>query len=179
MQLVIRDKESANCAFETLQKQYEELQGQQTHWNELRQATEKIDMLANLIGQAENEELQELRRYREQSRMLEVENGELQKRVGELESHLKVNEKSLASTRQSLAQSQQRLGEWEHRGKETEGQLEMVQNKLERVEQMHAQLEADYSIAKLQLDEFEGEGRVAKVMFFCWFSCLLVTLADV
>lgn len=164
MQLEIREKESANCAFETVQKQYEELQVQQTQWNELRQATEKIDMLANLIGQADNEELQELRRYREQSRLLEVEHGDLQKRVGELENHLKANEKNLASTRQSLAQSQQRLAEWEHRGKETEGQLEMVQTELDRVEQAHAQLEADYSIAKLQLDEFEGEGRVAKVM---------------
>lgn len=175
MQRVIREKESANCTFETLQKQHEELQVQQTHWNELRQATEKIDMLANLIGQAENEELQELRRYREQSRLLEVEHGDLQKRAGELENLLKTNEKNLASTRQSLAQSQQRLAEWEHQGKETEGQLQIAQTKLDRVEQTHAQLEADYSIAKLQLDEFEGEERVAKVCFYILFIYLGTT----
>lgn len=176
MQLAIHEKESMSRAFEVLQKQHEESRVQQTHWSELRQATEKIDLLTNLIGQVENEELQELRRYREQGRTLEVEHSDLQKRVGELENYLKANEKNLTSTRQSLAQSQQRLVEWEHRGKEAEGQLEMARTKLDQVEQTHVRLEADYSIVKLQLDEFEGRERVAEVCYACYRKAILIYL---
>ncbi|KAJ3556404.1 hypothetical protein NP233_g11986 [Leucocoprinus birnbaumii] len=162
VELVTREHESTTRALEALQKQHDELQSQQTHWNELRQAAEKIDLLTNLIGQADNEELQELRRYREQSRMLEADHANLQKRLKDLESHYKANEKNLASTRQALSNSQQRLNEYEHRTQEAEAQLEILQTKLDQTEQTHAQLDADYSLVKLQLEEREADGRAAK-----------------
>ncbi|KAF5356305.1 hypothetical protein D9756_004271 [Leucocoprinus leucothites] len=162
VQLEAREKDSTTRALEVLQKQYDELQSQQTHWNELRQAAEKIDLLTNLIGQADNEELQELRRYREQSRLLEADHNNLQKRFKELENHYKATEKNLASTRQALTHHQQKVTEVEHRAREAEGQLEAVQTKLDQAEQTHAQLDADYSLVRLQLEEREAEERAAK-----------------
>lgn len=163
VQLAKRERESATRAFETLQKQHEELQSQQSHWEDLRQASEKIDLLTNLIGQADNEELQELRRYREQSRLLEVDHSNLQKRFKDLENKFMASERNVASTRQNLTQVQQRTSEWERRAKEAEGQLEALQTKLDQAEQTHAQLDADYSLVKLQLEEREAEERAAKV----------------
>ncbi|KXN84795.1 hypothetical protein AN958_12089 [Leucoagaricus sp. SymC.cos] len=162
VQLVTREKESATRALDALEKQYDGLQSQRGHWNELRQAAEKIDLLTNLIGQADNEELQELRRYRDQSRMLEAEHNNLQKHFKELENKFMASERNVASARQTLAQTQQRTSEWERRVKEAEGELEVTQTKLDQAEQTHAQLDADYSLVKLQLDEREAEGRVVK-----------------
>lgn len=73
------------------------------------------------------------------------------------------SERNAASARQTLAQVQQRTTDWEHRAKEAEGQLEAVQTKLDQAEQTHAQLDADYSLVKLQLDEREAEDRAVKV----------------
>ncbi len=162
-QIANREKEAAVHALEGLQKRHDELESQQSHWNDLRQASEKIDLLTNLIGQADNEELQELRRFRDQTKVLEAEHGNLQKRFKDLENKFMASERNLVTTRQNLVQSQQRTTEWENQVKETEGQLEALQTKLDQAEQTHAQLDADYSFVKLQLEEREGEDRVAKV----------------
>ncbi|KAF9451764.1 hypothetical protein P691DRAFT_756971 [Macrolepiota fuliginosa MF-IS2] len=162
VQLATRDKETVTHALQTLQKQHDELHSQQSHWADLRQASEKIDLLTNLIGQADNEELQELRRYREQSRSLEVEHGNLQKRFKEIGDKFVASEKNISVALQNLVQAQQRTTEWERRAKEVEGQLEATQTKLDQTEQTHAQLDTDYSLVKLQLEELEAGGRAAK-----------------
>ncbi|KAF9014925.1 hypothetical protein BDQ17DRAFT_1340185 [Cyathus striatus] len=157
-----RDKETATQSLEVLQKQYDRLQSQQSHWDDLRQASEKIEMLTNLIGQADNEELKELRRYRERTKALEGEHSAIQKRFKDLESRFQNSERAASAAKQSLAQAQQRSTEWERRAKEYEGQLELTQTKLEQAEQTHSQLEADYSLVKLQLDEREADSRLVQ-----------------
>ena len=146
-----------------MQKQNEELILQQSHWGSLRQAAEKIDALTNLIGQADNEELKELRLVRDRTRALEAEHATLQKRLKEAENKASNSDRTASTVRQTLAQAQQRSAEWERRTKEAEGQLELTQTKLEQAEQTQAQLETDLSLARIQLEERDAEDRLAMV----------------
>jgi lipopolysaccharide biosynthesis regulator YciM len=84
-------------------------------------------------------------------------------RYKDLENTFTASERNTASARQNLVQVQQRTTEWERRAVEAEGQLESLQTKLDQAEQAHAQLDADYSLVKLQLEEREAEDRAAKV----------------
>lgn len=173
-----RDKESVTQALSALQQQYDHLASQQSHWDDLHRASEKIEMLTHLVGQADNEELKDLRRYRERTKLLESEHAALQKRFKEQESKVGNSERAALAARQSLAQAQQRSSEWERRAKEYEGQLEMTQTKLDHAEQTQAQLDADYSLVKLQLEEREADDRLAKVNFvrYCRTISILILL---
>jgi hypothetical protein len=64
------------------------LQEQQTHWEDLRRATENLDHLFALITrfQANEPELKELRRVRDSSKVLEAEHTALQQRCKEQET---------------------------------------------------------------------------------------------
>lgn len=161
-----RDKEVATLTLEQVQKQNEELTMHQSHWDSLRQAAEKIDVLTNLIGQADNEELKELRFARDRVKALEAEQATLQKRLKEAENKVSNSDRAASTVRQTFAQAQQRSAEWERRTKEAEGQLELTQTKLEQAEQTLAQLETDVSLARLQLEERDAEDRLAKVRSF-------------
>ncbi|KAJ7232830.1 hypothetical protein B0H12DRAFT_184779 [Mycena haematopus] len=157
-----RDKDSASQALNALQKQYDHLTSQQSHWDDLRHASAQIEMLTNLIGQADNEELKDLRHVRDRSKVLEGEHAALLKRFKDQEAKVANSEKAAMTTRQSLAQAQQRSSEWEKRTKEAEAQLVMIQTKFDQAEQTQSQLDADYSLVKLQLEEREADERLAK-----------------
>ncbi|KAK7468443.1 hypothetical protein VKT23_002956 [Stygiomarasmius scandens] len=157
-----RDKESSERALASLQKQYDDISSQQAHWDNLRRASEQIEMLTNLIGQADNEELKELRRVRDRSKVLEGEHTALQKRFNQLESKAASNEKAATSAKQSLSQAQQRAAEWEKRAKEYEAQLERTKTELEQTEQMHTQMQTDYSSMQTQLEEHEANARLSQ-----------------
>jgi chromosome segregation ATPase len=179
MQLNNANKEAAAQALEQVQKQNEELIMQQSHWDSLRQAAEKIDALTNLIGQADTEDLKELRFARDRVKALEAEHATLQKRLKEAENKVSNSDRAASTVRQTFAQAQQRSAEWERRTKEAEGQLELTQTKLEQAEQTQAQLETDMSLARLQLEERDAEDRLAKVcthvsFFDGWDKCLLI-----
>lgn len=130
-------------------------------------------MLTTLIGQADNEELKELRRFRDRAKLVEGEHLALQKRFKELESKVANSERAAMTSRQTLAQAQQRSSEWEKRAKEYEGTLERVQTQLDHAEQTQSQLEADYSLAKLQLEEREADDRLIKVSLIFSPFCLV------
>ncbi|KAG6845279.1 hypothetical protein H0H87_011430 [Tephrocybe sp. NHM501043] len=157
-----RDKESAIQATDTLRQQHDALIAQESNWDELRRTSEKIDTLTTLIGQVDNEELKELRRYRDRTKNLETDHAALQKQFREQETKVGNSEKTAATVKQSLAQAQQRSSEWERRAKESEGQLEMTRTKLDQTEQTQAQLEADHSLLKLQLEEREANDRLTQ-----------------
>jgi len=147
----------------TLQKEHERLATQQSHWDDLRRAAEQIEMLTTRMSQADNEELKELRQAREQSRALESEHAALQRHFREQEHKASNAERTANAARQSLTQAQQRASEWEKRAKEYEGDLERTRTRLDQAEQSHAQLDTDYSLAKLQLEEKEANDRLVKV----------------
>lgn len=158
-----KEKDTASKALEDLGRHHAHLMSQQNNWDALSAATEKINMVFHLLENADSEEQKELRHYRDQSKVLEDENLAMQKRFKDLETKMANNDRTLTTTRQTLTQAQQRSSEWERRAKECEGQLEMVQTKFEQAEQTQSQLDADYQLAKMQLEEQEAEGRLRKV----------------
>lgn len=95
----------------------------------------------------------------------------MQKRFKDFENKVTNSEKAANTARQSLAQAQQRASEWEKRAKEYEGDLEMTRTKLDQAEQTHAQLDADYSLAKLQMEEKDADDRLSKVSNASVMSC--------
>ncbi|KAG1746827.1 hypothetical protein EDB19DRAFT_1687817 [Suillus lakei] len=163
VEFMTHEKDLAVHSLQLLQKEHEHLLSQQSHWDDLHRAAEQISMLTTFMNQAGNEELKELRRAREQSRILESEHAALQKRFREHEHKISNAERTANAARQNLTQAQQRSSEWENRAKEYEGELETTRTRLDEVEQAHAQLDADYSFAKLQLEEKEAEDRLVKV----------------
>ena len=81
------DKEAAVEALATIRMEHNALLEQQTHWEDLRCATENLDHLSVLITrfQANELELKELRRIRNCSKVLEAEHTALQRRCKEQE----------------------------------------------------------------------------------------------
>lgn len=146
-----------------LQQEYERLASQQSHWDDLRRNVEQIDILTNIVQMAGNEELKELRRFRDQHRHSESEHAVLQKRLREQEQKATNSDRVASAAKQSLVQAQQRAAEWERRAREYEGDLEATRNRLDEAEQTKDQLDADYSLAKLQLEERDAEDRLVKV----------------
>ncbi|KAI1785421.1 hypothetical protein LXA43DRAFT_899881 [Ganoderma leucocontextum] len=159
---IVREKDTLADDLAEQKQRNDELAAQQNNFDELRQATEQIQILANLVGHVDAEEVKELRLIRDRSRVLEGEHTALQRRMKELETKVATHEKVTQSSRQSLGQARQRAEEWEKRAKEAEGQLEVTQMKLDEVEQSHCQLDADYSLVKLQLEERDAEERLDK-----------------
>ncbi|KAH9921301.1 uncharacterized protein B0H18DRAFT_1121452 [Fomitopsis serialis] len=159
---VTREKELVVDELAMQRKQYDDLIAQQSNWDDLRAAAEQIQALTNLVGQADTEELKELRRARDRTRTLENEHTALQRRVKEYETRLSTSEKVAQASKQSLVQAQQRAVEWERRAKEASSELESTQQKLDSAEEARAQLDADYSLAKLQLEERDAEERLDK-----------------
>ncbi|KAJ4485458.1 hypothetical protein J3R30DRAFT_1361201 [Lentinula aciculospora] len=157
-----RDKENAEHAYTLLQQQYEQLSSQRKHWDDLRRASEQIEHLTNLISQADNEELNDLRRVRDHSKILEGEHVALQKRFKEQENRAVATEKAATSVKQSLTQAQARASEWEKRAKESAAKLERTTTQLEQAEQTHSQLDADFLVVKMQLEDREADERLAK-----------------
>ncbi|KAE9385664.1 hypothetical protein BT96DRAFT_572218 [Gymnopus androsaceus JB14] len=145
-----------------LKKQYDQLASQQKHWDDLRRTSEQIEQLTNLIGQADNEELNELRRARDRSKILEGEHTALQKRFKDQENRVATAEKAATSIKQSLTQAQSRASEWEKRAKESEAKLERTTTQLEQAEQIHSQLDSDYLVVKMQLEDREADARLAQ-----------------
>ncbi|TFY56879.1 hypothetical protein EVJ58_g7367 [Rhodofomes roseus] len=159
---VTREKDIVADELATQHRQYSDLIAQQNNWEDLRTAAEQIQALTNLVGQADTEELKELRRIRDRSKTIESEHAALQRRVKEYEIKLSASEKVAQASKQSLVQAQQRAVEWERRAKDATNELETTQQKLDNAEEARAQLDADYSLAKLQLEERDAEERLDK-----------------
>ncbi|KAF8139758.1 hypothetical protein EV363DRAFT_1497627 [Boletus edulis] len=162
LKMAEHEKELTAQSLELLRQEHESLIAQQSHWEDLRRVTEQIEVLTSFRPQVDEDELRELRRARDQHRQLESECSALQKRVRDQELRAANSERTVTTAKQNLIQAQQRASEWERRAREYESELEMTRNKLDDVEQTHAQLDADYSLAKLQLEEREAEDRLVK-----------------
>ncbi|KAF9480431.1 hypothetical protein BDN70DRAFT_912709 [Pholiota conissans] len=154
------EKETASKALAGLQAKYDVLTSQQSNWEALNAATEKINMVFNLLENADSEEQKELRHYRDHSKVLEDENAAIHKRIKDAESRLANSERSTATLRQTLSQAQQRSEEWERLAKTAQGTVEMLETKLEQAEQTQSQLDADYQFVKMQLDEKDADDRL-------------------
>ena len=126
----------------------------------LNETNEKLN---NVFGLLEHTDKTEVHELRDRVKQLEVDQGALQKQLREAETKAATSDRAAVAVRQTLTQAQQRSVEWEKRAKEYEGELELVKTRLDHAEQTHAQLDADYSLVKIQLDEREADARLALV----------------
>ena len=113
----------------------------------------------------DSEELRELKKVRDRFENLEGEHATLQKRYKDQEAKVANIERASQVARQSLAQAQHRSSEWENKAKDYQSDLARVNMQLDKVEQSRAQLEADLSLARLQLEEKEADERMSQVSF--------------
>lgn len=120
-------------------------------------------MLTNLIGQADNEEMRELRRIRDHSHALEAEHAALQKRFKDQETKIINSERISFTARQSLAQAQQRASDWEKRAKDHESTSESLHAKWQQQEDLLTQIDAEHASMKLRLEQKDTEERIAQV----------------
>jgi chromosome segregation ATPase len=163
-----REKQAAECSLSTLQTQYDNLSSQQNHLADLRHVSEQMKVLTTLVSQVNEDELSELKRIRDRFHALEGEHASLQKRFREQENQFANSQRATLVVKQNLTQAQLRASEHERRAKEYESQLEMVQTKLDQAEHIQTQLDADYSLATLQLEEREADHRYTKVRSNCF-----------
>ncbi len=154
----VRDRDTAVKALDRVQIDRDQLAAQQSHWDDFCRTAKNIEALTKLIGQAESEEVKELKREKERAKALEIELAALQQRYKEQDAKITNIERSSATARQGLAQAQQRATEWEKKARGFEGTLESTTTQLEQLEATKSQLESDYSLSKLQLEEAEAEG---------------------
>ncbi|RPD68760.1 hypothetical protein L226DRAFT_540402 [Lentinus tigrinus ALCF2SS1-7] len=159
---ITREKDSLADDLADQKRRNDELASQESNWDELRRAAEQIQTLTTLVGQVDAEELKELRRIRDRSKVLEGEHTALQRRVKEYENKAANHEKIVQTSRQSLLQARQRAEEWEKRAKEEEKRADKAQTRVDELEQLHSQLDADYALMKLHLEERDSEERVDK-----------------
>ncbi|THG97227.1 hypothetical protein EW026_g4730 [Hermanssonia centrifuga] len=159
---VNREKDSLTEEVALLRRRNEELSSEQSQWDELRRTSEQIQNLAAIIGQADQEETKELKRTRDKFKVLEGEHASLQRRLRDQENKLVNNERAAQTALQTLTQAQQRAVEWEKRARDYEHELESTRTRLEDAERAQSQLDADYSLVKLQLDERDAEERLAR-----------------
>lgn len=159
----VRDRDAAVKALDRVQIDRDQLAAQQSHWEDFRRTAENIETLTKLIGQADSEEVKELKREKERAKALEIELAALQQRYKEQDAKIINIERSSATARQGLAQAQQRATEWEKKARDFEGTLERTTTQLEQLEATKSQLESDYSLNLLQLEEAEAEGRLSQV----------------
>ncbi|KZT24681.1 hypothetical protein NEOLEDRAFT_1093966 [Neolentinus lepideus HHB14362 ss-1] len=160
--IAIHDKEAAERALDILQKEHDRILSQQVELDDLRRTTEQLEQVIALIQKSDNEEIRELRRIRDRSKTIEGEYAALQKRVKEQETKVASSERAATAAKQTLTTTQQRAAEWEKRAKEYEADLELTRTRLDYEEQKGVQLDADYSLAKLQLEEKDADARLSK-----------------
>ncbi len=136
-----RDKDAAVEALSTLRTEHDALLAQQTHWEDLRRTTEKLEHLSTLVTspQANEAELKELRRIRDRSKVLESEYTSLQRRYKEQEA---------------------RADEWEQCTNEHEAALVEAESALDDAEDRAVRLDEEHAKAKA------AEERLAKVRPF-------------
>lgn len=158
-----REKEALLEDVNDLKRKNDELSSQDNQWEELRRTNEAIQALTALVSSGDNEELKDLRRSRDRFKVLEGEHAALQRRLKEQENKAVNSERAASTARQSLSQAQSRAIEWEKRAKDHESELQSVRSELEQAEESNANLDADLSLVKLQLDERDAEERLAKV----------------
>ena len=152
------------------------LNTEHSHWDTVKETSEKVDMLTKLLGEVESDEIKHLRQYQERTKTIEADYVQLQKRVKELETKVANSEKVATTTKSGLLQAQQRASDWEKTAKEYEGELEMVKTRLDQAEQTHDQLDTDYSMLKMQFEEKEADDRFIKVDFTsCAFPIPMLT----
>lgn len=158
-----RDKNSLEMRNSQLERELELLTSEQSHWEEVRRTSERVEQLIQAFNNAESKELSELRATSDKAKILEGEHLALQKRLKEAESRIVNLERAAQSAKQNVAMAQDHATEVEQRNKDLETELDATRARLEETEDIRMQLDSDLALVKLQLEEREQAERSAKV----------------
>ncbi|KAG8910837.1 hypothetical protein FRC01_006103 [Tulasnella sp. 417] len=148
----VKEKDVVLQAQDRLEAEIKTLRGQSQQWDDLRRTAEQVELLSQLIGAADNEEVAELKRTRDRHRILEKEYNSLEKRCAEQEAKIATLQRTAATNKQTLTQTQQKASDWEKRARSAEGELESTQTELEQAREIQNQLEVDLNSMKEELD---------------------------
>lgn len=146
-----RERETLAKAKEALETEVASLRAQQRHWDDLRRTADQVQNLARLIGQADNEEMADLKRIRERHHALDKEHTSLQKRCADQEAKIAKLQREGASSKQILLQAQQKADQWEKQAHALEDELESLQTQLEEARDVQGQYEGDVAALKEEI----------------------------
>ncbi|KZO92060.1 hypothetical protein CALVIDRAFT_557757 [Calocera viscosa TUFC12733] len=144
---VLREKASH------LEKSRDEEKAHQTHWDDIRRTAQQVEALTKLIANADEDELQELRRHRDRSKIMEGEFAAMKKRFDEQEGKLANLQRNAIASKNSIAQVQQRSTEWEKKCRTAETELAGLKSERETLEGLRRQLESDMQMLQHRLED--------------------------
>lgn len=126
---------------------------QQKHWDDLRRTADRVESLFQQIERDDSEEVAELKRARDESKILEGEHAYLKKRYEEQERRVADFTRGQQTAKQTIAQSQQQAAEWERRATEAETDLETHRSRSDELEDTNSQLQEQLNHLQLRVKD--------------------------
>jgi chromosome segregation ATPase len=164
-----RDKESALRSVAAAEQERDDMAAQQANWDDLRRTAQQVETLTKLLTSGENEELRELRRARDRSKVLEGEHAALQRRFKDQEAKLAELDRAATHARQTAATANQKASDAESRVNDLEAELEAARDSLERADDLRQQIEAEYSLLEAHVQDKELNEAAARVRIPTFF----------
>ncbi|KAG8732948.1 hypothetical protein FRC11_009825 [Ceratobasidium sp. 423] len=150
---VTRDLESSKRIASQLENQRNNLMAQQKHWDDLRRTAERVEGLCQQMEREDSEEIAELRRAVDESKILQGEHAYLKKRFEEQERRIADFTRGQQTAKQTITQAQQQAAEWERRAKEADTELDTYRARAEELEDANARLHEDFTQLQLKVKD--------------------------
>jgi chromosome segregation ATPase len=144
----LRDLESSKRLVLQVEGQRNNLMAQQKHWDDLRRTADRVESLFQQIEKDDSDEVAELKRARDESKIFMGEHAYLKKRYDEQERRIADFTRGQQTAKQTIAQSQQQAANWERRATAAEAELETQSSRVDELEDIHSQLNEE--LAQLQ-----------------------------
>jgi chromosome segregation ATPase len=162
-----RDLESSKRVISQLEGQRNTLAAQQKHWDDLRRTADRVESLCQQMEKGDSEEIAELKRARDESRILLGEHTFLKKRCEEQERRIADFTRGQQTAKQTIAQAQQQAADWERRAKEADAELDTYRSRADELEDANSQLHEEFTQLQLKvkdLAETEQQHKVSQVL---------------
>ncbi|CAE6389296.1 unnamed protein product [Rhizoctonia solani] len=150
---VTRDLESSKRVVSQLETQRNNLMAQQKHWDDLRRTAERVESLCQQMESEDSEEIVELRRAVDESKILQGEHAYLKKRYDEQERRIADFTRGQQTAKQTITQAQQQAAEWERRAKEADAELDTYRSRSEELEDANTRLHEDFTQLQLKVKD--------------------------
>ncbi|KAG8695127.1 hypothetical protein FRC09_009383, partial [Ceratobasidium sp. 395] len=149
-----RDLESSKKLVSQLEGQRNNLMTQQKHWDDLRRTADRVESLVQQMEREDSEEVAELRRARDESKILAGEHTYLKKRFEEQERRIADFTRGQQTAKQTVAQAQQQAADWERRATETETELQTQRTRANQSEESNSQLQEQNAQLQLRIKDY-------------------------
>ncbi|CAE6430986.1 unnamed protein product [Rhizoctonia solani] len=150
---VTRDLESSKRIASQLENQRNTLMAQQKHWDDLRRTAERVEGLCQQMEREDSEEVVELKRAVDESKILQGEHAYLKKRFEDQERRIADFTRGQQTAKQTITQAQQQAAEWERRAKEADTELDSYRSRAEELEDANTRLHEDFTQLQLKVKD--------------------------